>query len=241
MKRDIAYAAILWIILTVLAEYAVLTVDYFPIRAAQEAHIIDEAFDLLMILGTPVFTFVTVGLVYAVLRFRSDEDRVEDGPPIYTNRLLTWGWLVVTSALAVYVIFNPGIKGLQDLMADQSEDLVVEVTASQWQWDYAYPQYDVSIDGAEELVLPIDRRVKFEITSTDVIHSFWVPAFRMKLDAVPGQVNVMRVTPDRLGTFDEDAAIRVQCAELCGTGHPRMRTGLRVVSVEEFVAWIEGQ
>lgn len=241
MKRDIVYAGILWVILTVLAEYAVLTVDYFPVRVAQEAEIVDEAFHLLMILGTPVFTFVTVGLVYAVLRFRTDEDRTEDGPPIFTHKTVTWGWFAVTTALAVYVIFDPGITGLRDLMADQGEDLVVEVTASQWQWDYAFPQYGVEIDGAEELVLPVDRRVKFEVTATDVIHSFWVPAFRMKIDAVPGQVNVMRVTPNETGSFDEDAGIRVQCAELCGTGHPRMRTGLRIVSVEEFEAWIEGQ
>lgn len=241
MKRDFVYAGIVWVILTILAEYAFLSADYFPVRAAVEAHVIDEAFDLLMALGIPVFTFVTVGLVYAILRFRSEEDSAEDGPPIFTYRPLTWGWFVVTSALAVFVIFNPGIKGLRDLTADRSEDLVVEVTASQWQWDYAYPQYGVQISDAEELVLPVDRRIKFEVTATDVIHSFWVPAFRMKIDAVPGQVNVMRVTPTEKGSFAGDSAIRVQCAELCGTGHPRMRTGVRIVSVEEFQEWIGSQ
>lgn len=240
MKRDLIYAAVLWIVVTVLGEWALANLDYFPLRAAVEAHIVDEAFHLLMVLGLPVLTFVVVGMVYAILRFRADDDAA-DGPPIFTHNGLTWGWFVVTSALAIYVIVDPGITGLRKLTANQQQDLVVQVEATQWQWSYAYPQYDVILEDADELVLPVDRRAKFEITATDVIHSFWVPAFRMKLDAVPGQTNVMYVTPDRVVSFEDDPGVRVQCAELCGTGHPRMRTGLRVVTVEEFEAWIEGQ
>ncbi len=191
-----------------------------------------------MVLGMPVFTFVLVGLIYGILRFRADED-AGDGPAIHTNKPIAWSWFVITSGLAIFVIINPGMKGLRELTADQHEDLVVEVTASQWQWDYAYPQYDLTVDDANELVLPADHRVKFEITSTDVIHSFWVPAFRMKIDAVPGQINEMFVTPTDIGSFQDDGAIRVQCAELCGTGHPRMRTSVRVVSEADFEAWVE--
>lgn len=238
MKRDFIYATVLWLILTAVGEYAALNIDYFPVGIAEEARIIDDAFLLLMVLGVPVFTFVVVGLLYAVIRFRSD-DNSGDGPAVHTHKPLTWGWFAVTSALAVFVIFNPGIKGLRELLSDQHEDLVVEVTGSQWQWDYSYQDYDVVIAGADELVLPVDQRVKFEITSTDVIHSFWVPAFRMKVDAVPGQINEMYVTPTETGSFSDDEGIRVQCAELCGTGHPRMRTGVRVVSEQEFEAWVE--
>lgn len=238
MKRDFAYAAILWLVLTAVLEYVALSLEYFPVALAEEAQIVDEAFSLLMVLGVPVFTFVVVGLVYAILRFRAG-DGDGDGPPIHTSRPVTWSWFVVTSGLAIYVIINPGITGLRQLTANQTEDLVVGVTASQWQWDFNYPQYGVEIAGASELVLPVDRRIKFEITSTDVIHSFWIPAFRMKLDAVPGQVNELYVTPNETGAFAEDSAIRVQCAELCGTGHPRMRTGVRVLEQTEFEAWIE--
>lgn len=238
MKRDFVYAAVLWVVLTVVGEYAALNFNYFPAAIAEEARIIDDAFLLLMALAVPVFTFVVVALLYAVWRFRA-EDGAGDGPPVFTHKPLTWSWFVITSGLAVLVIFNPGIKGLRELTANQQHDLVVEVTASQWQWDFVYPEYGTSVAGATELVLPVDRRVKFEVTSTDVIHSFWIPAFRMKIDAVPGQINEMYVTPTETGTPDRDAAIRVQCAELCGTGHPRMRTGLRVVSADEFDAWIE--
>ncbi len=191
-----------------------------------------------MVLGVPVFTFVVVGLFYGIWRFRAD-DGAGDGQPIYTYKPLTWGWFVITSGLAIFVIFNPGIKGLRELTANTQEEMVVEVTGSQWQWDFKYPDYEVTMADASELVLPVDRRVKFEVTSTDVIHSFWVPAFRMKIDAVPGQINEMYVTPTETGSFDDDSSIRVQCAELCGTGHPRMRTSLRVLSQEAFEAWVE--
>lgn len=237
MKRDYLYAGIIWLLLTAIGEFAALNLNYFPVGIAQEARIIDDAFLLLMKLGVPVFTFVLVGLIYGILRFRSSDD-AGDGPPVKTYKPLTWGWFVITSGLAIYVIIDPGITGLQELTANQNQDLVVKVTASQWQWDYSYPDYDLTLIDADELVLPLDQRVKFEITSTDVIHSFWVPAFRMKQDAVPGRTAEMYVTPNQLGSYSDDGAIRVQCAELCGTGHPRMRTSLRIVSQAEFEDWV---
>jgi cytochrome c oxidase subunit 2 len=80
--------------------------------------------------------------------------------------------------------------------------------------------------------------VKFEITGTDVLHSFWVPAFRMKIDAVPGKVTTLYVTPTVVGAFDDDPNMRVQCAEICGTGHARMRTQVVVVEPDEFEEWL---
>lgn len=239
MRRDFIYAGILWLVLTAVGEVLAVSIDLNPLGLAAEAEIIDEAFQLLMVLGVPVFAFVVAGLIYAVLRFRVADDSDETGTAIRSNRAVTWTWLVVTSVLAIYIIIDPGITGLRALQAGAGEDLIVQVEAQQWQWSYTYPQYGVSIQDANELVLPIGHRVKFEITSTDVIHSLWIPAFRMKMDAVPGRTNVMFVTPTETGSFDEDSAVRVQCAELCGTGHPRMRTGLRVVEEAEFEAWIE--
>lgn len=239
MRRDFFLAAALWVILTVLAEWVVTTMPFFPVQAAKEAAVIDEAFRRLFVLGAPVFTFVVAGLVYSVLRFRASGDPPGEGPPIHTHPLVTWGWLAVTSGLAVWVIFNPGLKGLAELSADREADLVVQVTARKWEWDFTYPQYGVSLQATQELVLPVGRRVRFEVTSDDIIHSFWIPAFRMKADAVPGLTQVLYVTPDRTGTFEDDFNLRVQCAELCGTGHPRMRTRLRIVPEDEFEAWLE--
>ncbi len=178
-------------------------------------------------------------MLYSVFRYRKKGDPTEDGPAVQSNRLVTIPWLLITGGLAVYVIFNPGLVGIRELTANPTSEIVVQIFAEQWQWDYIYEDFDLEISDADELVLPVDVRVKFEITSRDILHSFWVPAFRMKMDAVPGLVTELYVTPTIVGTFRQDGNMRVQCAELCGTGHARMRTGVRVLEAEDFEAWVE--
>lgn len=243
MKKHLLYAGGLWLVLTAISEYIALNTNFFPPDAAAvESVVVDDAFRLLMLLGIPVFTFVLVALGYAVFAFRARGNTVEDGAPVRTSRPVTWLWLAITSGLALFVIFNPGIKGIKELNSNPNADLVVQVEARQWAWNFTYPQYNVTIKDAEELVLPVNQRVRFEITSSDVIHAFWVPAFRMKLDAVPGQVNILYVTPNQLSASSaDDFNLRLQCAELCGTGHARMRANVRVVEQSEFEAWLAGQ
>lgn len=89
-------------------------------------------------------------------------------------------------------------------------------------------------------MLPAGRRVQFNVTSLDVLHSFWVPAFRVKADAVPGQTYTMYITLDRTGTPD-DVAYRVQCAELCGLNHTNMSMPVRVVEPDEFDDWLQSK
>lgn len=240
MKRHWMIALLLWLVLTVGGEYLAVNVDLFPVGAAREAEIIDEAFRFLMILGVPVFTFVIAAMVYSTLAFRATEG-TQAGRTFYTSRPVTWTWLAVTSGLAIFIVFNPGLKGLRELTEDTNQDLTVLVEAEQWQWTYTYVDYGITLEDADDLVLPVDRRVMFEITSADVIHSFWVPAFRMKVDAMPGRTNVMYITPTELGSFEDDFNMRVQCAEMCGTGHPRMRTGVTVLSQGDFEAWVAEQ
>lgn len=238
MNRHVIYAALLWAALTVIGEILAANALIFPVSAAEEARLIDGAFRFLMTLGAPVFAFVVAVLFYSVIRFRVRGQPEGDGPPIHTSRWVTLPWIAITSALAIFVIFNPGLKGLAELRANPTADLVVQIQAEQWNWTVVYPEYGVTVAKARELVLPAHRRVKFEVTSTDVIHSFWIPAFRLKIDAVPGLTTEMYVTPNRIGTFDDDFNLRVQCAELCGTGHSRMRLSLRIVEAAEFEAWI---
>lgn len=89
--------------------------------------------------------------------------------------------------------------------------------------------------------MPIDQVVLFKVTSFDVIHSAWFPAFRMKIDAVPGITTNMAIVPNLSGTMGEDPNFRLQCAELCGTGHAIMSLPVRVVTEAEFDAWIDEQ
>lgn len=239
-RRDIAIVATLWLVLTAAAEWWVSQTPIQPVRASEEAEIIDEAFDLLLYLGIPVFTFVLVILVYAILRFRSNDDA--DGPAIHYDRRFAWPWLAITAGLAIFVTIHPGLTGLAELAADDYDaDLAVEVTSEQWHWTFDYVDYGVTLEEADEFVLPEGKRILLRVSSTDVIHSLWIPAFRIKADAVPGRVHEVYLTPTETGGFDTDPNFRVQCAEMCGTGHARMRADVRVVTAAEFESWIQDQ
>ncbi|MDR7433548.1 MAG: cytochrome c oxidase subunit II [Armatimonadota bacterium] len=235
MGRHYLKAAILWILLTAIGEFLALRIPLFPTAAAEEARIIDSSFILLMILGIPVFTFVLAVLIYTLSTFRSREEAPEDGPPVHGRPAVALLWITITAGLAIYVIFNPGLKGLAELRANQRADLMVRVEGSRWFWKVTYPEYGIT---AREIVLPVHRRVRFEVTSVDVVHSFWVPAFRVKIDAVPGIVTRVFVTPTQTGTFQEDYHFRLQCAELCGLGHSMMTAPVTVLEQGEFDAWV---
>jgi cytochrome c oxidase subunit II len=110
--------------------------------------------------------------------------------------------------------------------------LVIEVVARQFAWQFRYPEHDLV---SQELHLPVDQPVRFEITSDDVIHSFWVPQFRAKRDATPGQISELSITPTELGRYP------IRCAELCGVGHAIMNAEVIVETQADFLAWIEAQ
>ena len=103
----------------------------------------------------------------------------------------------------------------------------------------SYP--DLGVTTLQEMVLPVDRTIRFEITSLDVLHSFYIPAFLMKTDAVPGRTTVVTLRPTKTGTYEEDQTLRLQCAELCGLNHATMWTPVRVVSDGEFQSWVVSQ
>jgi cytochrome c oxidase subunit 2 len=146
-------------------------------------------------------------------------------------------WFIWSTALVVAVIIHPGFTGLREIRAGAEEevDLVVEVTGAQWLWQFKYPEQGFTT--INEVVLPVGANVRMDITSTDVIHSAWMPALRMKIDAVPGLVTRMYVHPEVPGSFATDYSYRMQCAELCGLSHAAMFARLRVVEEDEFAAW----
>jgi cytochrome c oxidase subunit 2 len=134
---------------------------------------------------------------------------------------------IMVSALAIY-----GWIVLDDIEAKQPNELVVNVTGQQFTWSFEYPSEEVA---SEELVLPVDRPVEFKVKTKDVIHSFWVPQFRLKSDAVPGLTTTIRLTPNKEGRYE------VVCAELCGLGHATMRQFVRVLPSGEFDSWVDRQ
>lgn len=201
----------------------------------------DEAFRILCMLAVPVFTFVLVVLGYSLIRFRRRGRQPEDGAPIHTHKGLVAAWFLITCSLTLLVIIFPGTTGLLALraMGMEEPDLVVKVDGMRWGWRVTYPQYGVTT--FNNLVLPVDRRVKFEVTSLDILHAFWIPAFRVKIDAVPGMVTMATAKTTETGNPDTDPGFRLQCAELCGLGHALMQAPVRVVEHEEFEEWIEQQ
>lgn len=211
-------------------------IDALPDVASREGQVIDHSFATLVQFIVPVFAFVVAFLLYTCLRNRSRSDAPADVPDAPRDHpLFSWSWFAATLALNVLFVVYPGVTGLSEIRARQAvraEPLVVQVHARQWSWSFTYPQYGVTM--RDRLVLPVGRPVRFEITSEDVVHSFWVPAFRLKMDAVPGRTTTLFVTPDRVISTRVDPNVRVQCAELCGVGHLAMRAVVEVVDPDAF-------
>ncbi len=238
--RDFAFAGTLWLILTAVGEVLAVLVDIYPVARSDKGEEIEHAFRVLVVLAVPVFALVVAVLLYSVLRHRTGETAPEDGPALHGRGLVPFIWLGVTAGLTLLIIIYPGLTSLSDVIGDDSNpDLVVQVQGVQWTWLVSYPQYDIS--AKTELVLPVDRSVRFEITSLDVLHSFWVPAFLMKIDAVPGRTTTMTLRPTKIGSFQTDPMLRVQCAELCGMAHAQMQIPVQVVDDQDFEEWVAEQ
>ena len=208
-----------------------LLIPWFPEDADTAAHKVDTVYDVLLICSVPVFVLVMTIAIYSVVRFRARPGDMGDGPPIHGNTRLEIIWVtipfIMVTALATY-----GWIELDDIEAKQKDEMVVGVTGQQFTWSFQYPKENLQ---TSELVLPNNQPILFRIRSKDVIHSFWVPEFRLKSDAVPGLTTKIRLTPNRVGQY------QVVCAELCGIGHSTMRQLVRVVPRREFASWVGRQ
>src|SRR5215212_1839931 len=228
-RHPVARMIGLGIVASLIGIAIVLAIDWFPTSAAGSADEIDTVYDVLLICSVPVFVLVMTVAIYSVWRFRAKPGDMRDGAPIHGNTRLEVVWVTIpflmVTALAIY-----GWVTLDDLEAKQPNELIVNVTGRQFTWSFEYPDQKVE---ANELVLPKDRPVEFRIHTKDVLHSFWVPEFRLKSDAVPGLTTKIRLTPDRIGRY------QVVCAELCGIGHSTMRQNVRVVQTSAFNSWVD--
>ncbi|MEO8468173.1 MAG: cytochrome c oxidase subunit II, partial [Chloroflexota bacterium] len=219
----------IWIVLSAIGIVLVSGMQIMPRIASKEAVIENDAFVLLSVLSVPVLLFVVVGLAYSAWKFRAT-DQTTEGPPVHEHRGFQAVWLGISFVL-VLVLFAYGSLGLVAIRGDQSADFEVRVEAQQWHWEYHYP----SGVKAEELHIPVNTRVHLVIDSEDVIHSFWVPAFGVKQDAVPGLITQIYMTATEVGTFPG------MCAELCGLGHTGMTTTVVVSDQAAVDAWLSQQ
>ena len=238
-------AAVLWVIITAVGELLVIA-NLYPTVGSLEADDFDWIFRFLLAIGVPVFAFVIAAIVYSMYAFRSAKGD-EMGSTIRGNGWFPRIWLIVTGGLAAFVMVFPGLTGLQKLQSDRTSygwgdteaDVVIHATGAQFNWTFTFADgTEVNIIKGKELVLPVHQKVRFNIDSVDVVHSLWIPAFRMKIDAIPGRTTYMTVEPKVTGAYADDQSFRVQCAELCGLDHSVMSFPIRVVEKPEFDQWL---
>lgn len=221
---------------------------------------IDDTINLTFWITGVVFLAVVFFMVYCVYHFRYREDRRAEYEP--ENKKLEW-WLTIGTAVGVGAMLMPGLFVWQNFVTVPDDAHEVEVMGRQWSWSYRLPGEDgrlgrtdarlidadnpLGVDPGDpageddlivefdDLLLPVDRPVKLLLRSIDVLHNFYVPEFRAKMDMVPGMVTFIWFTPTRTGSY------HVLCAELCGTGHALMRGTVEVVDEATYTAWLGEQ
>jgi len=212
-----------------IATTVAVAVPWLPTSASKQADRINFTYWFATVICLVIFAVVAAILVYAVINFRAKPGDWSDGPPVHGNTTIEIVWTVIPAVLVTAISVASAVVLAQNGSAG-SNPLVVRVLAQQFAWTFQYSNGTSS----PILRLPLDRTVKLQITAADVLHSFWVPEFGQKQDAVPGQVNDLVITPTRTGTFP------VICTELCGLGHSTMRSTTIVMNKADFDKWLAG-
>jgi len=238
-QRSAAQMITVGVIASILGIVAGLLIDWFPRASSTQADKIDTLWDVLIIASVPVFVLVTTVIGFSILNFRMRPgEKHLDGPPIHGNTRLEVIWTAIPAILIVglvtysYVVLRE-IEKAPALAAGQKER-VVRVFGEQFAWTFEYNEGGRRFTTAQ-LYLPAGESVKFQVQSKDVIHDFWVPDFRLKIDAVPGITTSYRVTPKTSAIGPH----QIVCAELCGLGHAFMRQTAHVMTKPQFAAWVQ--
>jgi cytochrome c oxidase subunit 2 len=211
-----------------------LIIPWFPTEASSQAGNIHTLYDVLLIASVPIFVLVETVVLYCVWRFRMRPgEELKDGPPIHGNTRLEVIWTALPALLIVSLCTFAYTK-LHANEAHKANAMTVTVNERQFAFEFVYQRDGKSIT-TSDLYLPRGQQVVFKLHSYDVIHSFFVPDFSVKLDAVPGITTTLRVTPTRVGHYP------AECTELCGAGHGLMRAPVYVVTPSEFASWLSRQ
>ncbi|MEM6839258.1 MAG: cytochrome c oxidase subunit II [Cyanobacteria bacterium P01_C01_bin.120] len=226
---------------------------WFPPQASAESMLIDDLFSIMTTIGSLIFFGVTGTLLYSMIFQRAPKYDTSDGPPIEGNLKLEVIWTVVPALVIVGIAFasyqtydrmavlgtiGPKAMGMQSANAAPVEAPVaapaaandpIEVHARQWAWEFYYPQQQVS---STELHLPIDQRALLRLSSEDVLHGFYVPAFRIKQDIIPGREIDFEFTPIREGRY------RVRDSDYSGTYFAANQSFVVVESANDYQDWL---
>lgn len=193
---------------------------------ASPTHSIDQAFFYIVGISLVLLTLITAAMAWFVFRYDHRKNPVPSD--IRDNALLETVWLVVPTLIALSM-FVFGWRAYLDVRRVPPGAIDIQTEGRMFSWTFRYPNGKETID---DLVIPQGKPVRLSITSKDVIHGVFIPAFRLKVDAVPGLTTRGWLLSKETGIFD------LLCAEFCGTGHADMRAILRVVTPEEYEEWL---
>ena len=230
MRRGIVQLVAIGVVIGVVLTLVALLLKWLPTSASEEFDRIQGIYWFATVMSIVIFSLVAAVIIFSVWKWRVPLDDDADGPPIHGHTGLEIAWTAVPALLVTALGIVSAVVLARNADAGD-RPLEVQAIGQQFAWKFVYSDYDDLTTG--ELVLPVGRSTRFRMQALDVIHSFWVPNFGQKMDAVPGTETEIVVTPKRAGEF------AVVCAELCGLGHATMRARARVVSEQEFESWIQ--
>jgi cytochrome c oxidase subunit II len=228
--RHFVIAGALVVVLTPLTYFSLTAAHLMPVEASAQSLFVDQMWDWDMMVISFLFALIVVPMVYSLVVFRRRKGDTTDAEHVEGNTTLEITWTVIPLFIVVFFAYL-GAYSLGETRIADPNALVIKVTARQWDWSFDYPEGFTS----NELHLPVNQQVLLKMESQDVIHSFWVPEFRIKQDIVPGRVTEYRITPILLGNY------KVRCAELCGLSHAYMEKPVIVSSRADYDAWVQQQ
>ena len=234
--RHFIIVGILVILVSALLYMGLSSAHLMPIEASAQAIPIDWMWNLILIVMSFFFSLIVVPMIYSLFVFRRKRGETGDGAHFEGNTTLELLWSSIP--LVIVVAFSViGARNLSQTLSRDPNAMVIKVTGIQWSWRFEYPadpETGISVVSSE-LHLPVGKQVLLRMTSSDVIHSFWVPEFRVKQDLVPGRFTELVITPTRKGDY------KVRCAELCGTSHAYMEKPVLVTSQGDYETWLAGE
>ncbi len=211
-----------------------------PPPLTEQAEDIERVWNVFLVGAAIASAFVAMLVVIILVRFRRRGDRLPRQVRENIPFEIAYTIIPLLIVIGLFVITFVSVRAVDaEAESDDAVDLVVDVTAFRWQWRFEYPASGIVVegtaDGVPELVLPASSTVRFRMTSTDVIHSFWIPGFRYKRDLFPEAVSTVDVDiTNRTGAWPRGGV----CSEFCGLDHHKMYFDLRIVSPEEFERWV---
>jgi len=236
-QRSLTITAIASVIAIAIGIVLSFVIHWFPVQASTQAHNTDRLYHVLVVASIPIFVLVVAVIVYCCWQFRMKPgEELKDGPPIHGNTRLEVVWTTIP-AVVLLALVSYSFVILHDNEKKPAREIEVGVTGEQFAWSFQYPP---SVTGgkaveSDQLYLPEGESVRFGLHSKDVIHAFWIPAFRLQEDVVPGITVHYRATPTRVGNYP------IVCNLLCGLGHSLMRATVHVVPEAQFQSWLKSR